>query len=175
MKRDHRVIERALGGIEAISEDMARTGNIPVETLAGLVVFSQTFIDRCHHGKEEVCLFPCLERRGVPREGGPIGVMLHEHRVGRELVAKIGEELAANEATKADAKKLLQLLTEYVTLLRAHIAKEEAVLFQMGDRLMSPDDRESSLECYERTEEEKLGPGKHEEMLKLADRIASAK
>ncbi len=141
VKRDHRVIERALNGIEAIADDIARTGSVPVETLAGLVVFSQTFIGRCHDN-EEVCLFPCLERRGVQKERGPMGVMFHERQVERGLVVRIGEELSTPRVARADTRKLSRLLTEYVALLRGHIAKEEVMLFQMGDRLMRYDDRE---------------------------------
>jgi serine/threonine protein kinase len=34
---------------------------------------------------EEDVFFPALKRRGIPERGGPIGVMLHEHVLGRVL------------------------------------------------------------------------------------------
>lgn len=47
-----------------------------------IVGFPQTFADKCHHGKEERSLFPALVFAGIPKENGPIGVMLHEHTTG---------------------------------------------------------------------------------------------
>ena len=44
---------------------------MPVDAITKMVAFSKTFVDACHHGKEESCLFPCLEKKGIPREGGP--------------------------------------------------------------------------------------------------------
>ena len=45
-----------------------------------LIYFLKTFADKCHHGKEEDYLFKELIARGIPNEGGPIGVMLQEHQ-----------------------------------------------------------------------------------------------
>ena len=56
--------------------------------------FLSIFVDKCHHGKEEEFLFPALEAKGVKREGGPIGVMLHEHEQGRGLVAMLRNAVA---------------------------------------------------------------------------------
>lgn len=173
LEREHRVIERVLDALEAISGRMSKGEEVPVETLTKMVAFSQTFVDGCHHGKEESCLFPCLEKRGIPREGGPIEVMLYEHQVGRDLVKKIQAELGIHKETGENGRELSRLCLEYVSHLRQHISKEEGVLFRMGDRVMDSEDRESSLNCYERTEEERVGEGKHEEMLKLADEIDS--
>jgi len=47
--------------------------------------------DKCHHGKEEVHLFPFLEKRGVPARGCPMGALLHEHEQGRTLVTQLAQ------------------------------------------------------------------------------------
>jgi len=62
--------------------------------LEQLMDFFRGFVDRCHHGKEEDVLFPELEKRGVLRDGGPIGVMLSEHAMGRRHIREIAEALA---------------------------------------------------------------------------------
>jgi hemerythrin-like domain-containing protein len=36
----------------------------------------------CHHAKEEKDLFPRMEGRGLPRQQGPLAVMLVEHELG---------------------------------------------------------------------------------------------
>ena len=174
LREDHRVIERVLDAVEGIAGKMASGGDDPVETLTKLVAFSQTIVDRCHHGKEEMCLFPCLEERGISKEGGPIGVMLREHQVGREYVMKIQEALGRNEEGRADGRELARLCSDYVALIRQHIFKEENILFRMGEGVMSGDDHQSSTLCYERTEEERVGKDKHVEMIRLADELGTS-
>jgi hemerythrin-like domain-containing protein len=100
LRRDHEVILRALERLEERVAEWERTGKVDPAVLRKFVEFARTFVDRCHHGKEERCLFPCLERRGIPGEGGPIGVMLYEHQLGRELVARLDEELRALEGVR---------------------------------------------------------------------------
>ena len=170
LKADHRTIERVLDALEKIAGRMAKGGDVPFEMLTSLVVFSQTFVDRCHHGKEELCLFPCLESRGIPRDG-PIRVMLYEHQLGREYVKKIQEALANHETGQASGMELAGLCYDYVGHLRQHIFKEENVLFRMGEGVMRGEDHTASTSCYERTEEERVGREKHEEMLRLAKQL----
>ena len=45
------------------------------------------YVDRCHNQKEEQHLFPLLEQRGIPRQSGPLAVMLAEHEQPSELLS----------------------------------------------------------------------------------------
>ncbi len=58
---EHGVIESVLRALDLKLNEADRTGVVPVDFLRDVVRFSQSFVDRCHHGKEERCLFPCLE------------------------------------------------------------------------------------------------------------------
>ena len=77
-------------------------------------------------------------RRGIPRDGGPIGSMLEEHEIGRKQVAEMRQCLAIDDADGVRRASL-----EYVTLLRAHIQKEDFVLFPMGKRALDEGDVEA--------------------------------
>jgi hemerythrin-like domain-containing protein len=65
----------------------------PVDTghMKSSVEFLKVFADTCHHAKEEERLFPAMERAGIPKEGGPIGVMLQEHEMGRAYVIGLAD------------------------------------------------------------------------------------
>ena len=52
----------------------------------------------------------------------------------------------------------------YAELLRAHIAKENDVLFVMADRLLSGPEQASLLDAFEQIEINKLGAGTHERL-----------
>ena len=168
LKQDHEVIRKVLGALRAYVERR----EVPVAALREAITFSQVFVDRCHHGKEELCLFPCLEKRGIPREQGPIGVMLLEHETGRQLVRAIGESLARYEAGKANDEEVLSRVEAYVGLLEGHIQKENEILFAMGDHVMEEADDAATLSCYESKEAERLEPGTQARMEALAERLA---
>ena len=51
-----------------------------------IIDFIRNFADKYHHLKEEDVLFMELEKHGMPREGGPVGVMLYEHDEGRAYI-----------------------------------------------------------------------------------------
>ena len=174
LREDHRLIEKVLDALEGAARGMASGGGIPTKLLEDALEFSQTFVDRCHHGKEEVCLFPCLEKKGIPNEGGPIGVMLREHQMGREMANRVSVAMQQDTTRPEVRAELAQLCRDYVDHLRNHIFKEENILFNMGDDVMDRVDHESSVQCYERTEEERVGESQHRAMVSLVEKLGSA-
>jgi len=127
---EHRIIEKVLDALELAAER-----EMPVSFYERALDFLAAFADKCHHAKEEERLFPILERHGIPREMGPIGVMCDEHVLGRAHVGKMREQLRLG---RRDA--LCRESVEYVALLRQHIRKEDEVLFQMARQVMAEDD-----------------------------------
>jgi hemerythrin-like domain-containing protein len=168
---DHRVVETVLRALDRQVAEGERTHTVPVEFLRTLVAFSHAFLDRCHHGKEEGCLFPCLERKGIPRDGGPIGVMLQEHEQGRVLVRQIAGRLDLYEQGAASDNGVLVLCREFSNLIHAHIQKENEMLFPMSDSVMDAADDRETTGCYEGKEQE-MGHGAQRRLVELAERIA---
>ena len=134
---EHDLIERALTVLEravsAIEAGQAPPQGFP----AWAVEFFRNFADGCHHAKEEELFFPRLKERGIPEEGGPIGVMLYEHTVGRDCVGRMA---SAVEAEPFDAEGFAAAAREYIPLLRNHIFKENNVLFKMAERVLTDQD-----------------------------------
>lgn len=102
----------------------------------GARVFSQ-FADKCHHAKEEDLFFPLLKERGIPGEGGPIGVMLHGHDVGRESVRRMRE---AADGESLDAAEFSDAAKAFIPLLRQHIFKENNILFRMAANVLTAEE-----------------------------------
>lgn len=170
---EHRMIRAVLLAVEQRIAAAGQTGIVPVEFLRDVLVFSRQFIDRCHHGKEEGCLFPCLEQRGMAREGGLLSVLLEEHATGRSLAGRIAGALDRYERGQAGIAEVLDPCRAYADLLRQHILKEDDVLFPMGDGLMVGPDHEATKRCYA-DREVALGPGEHHRLEHLARRLAGA-
>jgi hemerythrin-like domain-containing protein len=173
LKHEHQVILLALRGAEAQANRLATEIQQATDLIEQMTDFFRNFADRCHHAKEEKLLFPRLEQRGIPREGGPVGVMLAEHEQGRAHVRAVAEALP--EARTADPGAVATVhenLCGYVDLLRQHIDKEDHCLFAMADQVLSDQDQAELVEAFERVEAEEIGEGVHERYHALAHQWA---
>ena len=140
---EHRVIEKVLNALEAAADL-----EVPVEFYDRALDFCTEFADACHHAKEEDRLFPLLEKRGIPREGGPVGVMCDEHVQGRGYIRQMREAAAAGEYDRVRRVSLM-----YVGLLREHIQKEDNVLFAMARDVLGREDLEKLGAEFEAAEQ----------------------
>lgn len=173
LKSEHRVIEQMLGCLEQIAAEGHRQGRLEAEPAREAIDFFRTFADGCHHGKEESRLFPAMEARGLPRNGGPTGVMLDEHEIGRAYVRAMQSAIDAAAAGAVEAvESFREHAAAYVALLREHIQKEDHCLFSMADQLLSEEDQANLLAAFDHVESHEMGHGTHERYLAIADRLA---
>jgi hemerythrin-like domain-containing protein len=164
---EHELILQALDALEK-KVAAIQAGAAPDRAYFDKAVnFLRGFADKCHHGKEENLLFKRMTERGFPVQGGPIAVMLSEHEAGRAFIRGIGEGAAKLGADPAAARQIVENARGYIDLLRAHIGKENNVLFPMADRALGAEDQAYLAKEFERFEAEETGAGVHEAMLKL--------
>lgn len=170
---EHRVIEIVLTCLDKITEEANSSGKLNEESAVQAIDVIRTFADKCHHGKEENHLFTKLVEKGMPKEGGPVGQMLIEHEQGRAFVKGMSESIpeATNGNTKA-LQKFTQNAQGYVQLLRAHIQKEDGVLFPMADKILSDDEQEQLMKAFEVVESDHMGKGTHEKYLGIVASLA---
>ncbi len=173
LKHEHQVILLVLKAAEREANAARKKGACDAQAVEKMADFFKMFVDRCHHAKEERHLFPALESHGVPKEGGPVGVMLSEHDEGRGHVRAIAAALPGLKAGRSDAAaETGGELFAYATLLRAHIDKEENVLFAIADRLLTPKECREMVKAFDRVEAEEIGEGVHEKYHQLAHNLA---
>jgi hemerythrin-like domain-containing protein len=142
LRNEHRVIERVLRVLATLVGRFRTGDGFEKEAFLDCIRFFRLFADACHHGKEETLLFPKLQARGIPREHGPIGVMLHEHQVGRELVRRMADAIESGENGNPTAGiQCVEAADTFIAHLSQHIAKEDNILFVMGERVMTEADQ----------------------------------
>jgi len=156
LKNEHEAVQVLLGILDKVSERLESSGAVPTEHLDQMLDFLRGFVDKCHHGKEEAALFPAMEAAGVPREGGPIGVMLAEHEMGRGFVRQMA-------AAGSDGAAFARAGRGYIALLTQHIHKENNVLFPMADKVLSAATQHRLEGEFGTIEETVVGHGKHEQ------------
>jgi hemerythrin-like domain-containing protein len=172
LKKEHEAIETMLKILEAVCGRLQAGEKTDPADLDRIVEFFRVFADRCHHGKEEELFFPALEMAGIPKEGGPIGVMLGEHDRMRALMRGLAEAVDRHRAGEPKARaEIVRHASYYAATLRGHIEKENNVLFKMAEMHLSPDEEKELAERFEFMEVEKIGAGKHEELHAVLDRL----
>lgn len=170
---EHRVIELVLTALEALARRPALES---LEHWKKALDFIRRFADECHHFKEEKVLFPAMEEHGIPREGGPIGMMLLEHEEGRGYVRAMTsavETLAAPERG-ATSDELGQNARAYIRLLREHIQKEDQILYPMAESVIPAAELPVLQARFAEHEAREMGAGTHERYLKIARDLATA-
>lgn len=149
LRQEHQTILRVIAVLETLVHGDQTSQTFPADTLRQCVTFFQLFADACHHAKEEDLLFPALESCGILKEGGPIGVMLYEHTVARSLVKQMDQALTDFD-TQPDQSvdRFKEAALNYIGLLRQHINKEDGILFNMADRVITGQDQRTLCDQF---------------------------
>jgi hemerythrin-like domain-containing protein len=175
LQHEHRVIELVLSGLEGLADQAEEQHQVDDERAGKALEVLRNFADRCHHGKEERHLFSLMAARGVPQEGGPLGVMLREHDEGRRHLRAIAEALpAAARGDELAARVFATNARAYVALLRQHIVKEDTVLYPIAERVLTAEDDQQLMQGFDAIERDEMGEGAHERYHQWAHELAGA-
>jgi hemerythrin-like domain-containing protein len=172
LRDEHETILSMLDATEEVARSLEAGTAVPAQTLNDIIEFLRLFADRCHHGKEEDLLFPLLQQKGMPVDGGPVAVMLMEHDEGRGFIREMDEAAKQYQNGEKDAgTQWAEAAGNYVGLLREHIGKENNILFVMADQLLSPSEQQDLVAAFTKVESEKMGAGTHERLHRIKDAV----
>lgn len=158
LRKDHDLIEKVLKSMWAALSLLKEGKAIPESILGPVIDFTKNFTDVCHHGKEENSLFPELEKKGMPRNAGPIAVMLMEHEITRKISHRM-EESSKDYLQSGNATQLIVDMTEYINHVMQHLWKENNRLFMMADMALQDkvDQVNQSLTMVEESKLKEIG------------------
>lgn len=175
LMNEHRVIEQVLGSLETFVQNVKKEAAVERDTVRTYADFFKNFADRCHHGKEEDRLFVKMRDFGFPSEFGPVAVMVAEHEEGRGHVgalASIGAGTGPLSPSERD--DLCEHAEAYIQMLRAHIQKEDNILYPMALQAIPPAEMDKLAESYDAFESSVMGAGEHEKFHALAEDLIAA-
>ena len=167
LRRDHELIAKVIKAMESTIQLLNDGKQIPESILLPVIDFSKNFTDVCHHSKEENSLFPALEQAGMPRNIGPIAIMLMDHERSREL-GKEMESSAKNYISSGNSTKLINDMQQYVEHITEHLWKENNKLFMMAEARLQYVSKKIDKELNEIEESKLKETGKtreHDEQL----------
>jgi hemerythrin-like domain-containing protein len=172
LSQEHQDILRMIGILGNMADRLEAGEKVEPVHLEEAVDFVRGFADKCHHAKEEDLLFPAMEKAGIPRAGGPLGVMLREHVEGRALVAAMADSIAGvRKGDRDSALRFAENARGYGALLSQHIQKEDRVLYPMADARLSASAQNELAACFAEVERTVVGEGRHREFHAILDRL----
>lgn len=135
LRAEHRLILTVTDALENTLATLEAGAEPDLDLVSDCIEFLRLYADACHHAKEESLLFEELEMSGLPRDEGPVAVMLEEHRRARRLVRAMANAVAS-DAGNAALHTLRTAAFAYIDLIRSHIGKEDGILFEIADGLI---------------------------------------
>jgi hemerythrin-like domain-containing protein len=175
LSHEHQAILRMIKTLGHIADRLGAGAAVDPDDLDRSVEFIRVFADKCHHAKEDGFLFPEMEKAGIPREGGPIAVMLAEHVRGRELTAAMAAAIPGiRTGGRSAAEAFVTEARGYGELLTQHIYKEDHILYPMADARLTPGQQASLQAAFADVELNIMGGGQHEKFHRLLERLEEA-
>jgi hemerythrin-like domain-containing protein len=129
--QEHKLILRALDVLDAMSVSVGKEGTVDEGQAGRMLDFLRWFADAHHQAKEETILFPVL-KSAAPSQNRPVEHMILEHDQERSLIEDIEKDLRLAKFSEfvASANRLS-------SRLRNHIYKEDRILFDTVDAVLS--------------------------------------
>lgn len=155
---EHELIERSMAILKQCLDAIELSVDVNTVQLGRAIDFLLQFGDKIHNVKEEKCLFPLMESRGIPVQGGPLGVMLQEHEAERGLLTRMQAILPGfSDLSFAERLQFKEEGMEYLKVRADHIWKENDILYPMGRKVLSDADNTSLLAEFTRINREAYG------------------
>ncbi len=127
---EHRITERMISLMKEESGEM-EAGRVDLHFVEATVDFFRTYVDLCHHGKEEAILFRSLDHKDISHEHRKImDELIEEHELARRIIARL--ERATERYAEGDLHGLTEMrneMEEMTVLYPDHIRKEDKHFF----------------------------------------------
>ncbi len=133
LSREHQVVLSRLGELEDALKDL------DLAVLEDVLRFFEVDLP-LHRRKEEEILFPALARH-IGDEGGPISVMLAEHETEKAHVEDLKRAVNELKSGGNAGGAVRSSATAILDLLRAHIQKEDEILFPMAEQFLTSEEQ----------------------------------
>jgi hemerythrin-like domain-containing protein len=161
--QEHNDVQRMLKILGIATTKLENGATVNPLHLEAMLEFLITFVDKCHHGKEEKLLFPALINKGMAKDNGPVGVMLAEHVSGRNFIKGMSDAITAyRNGNTSVVHEIVDNARGYIVLLNQHIMKENNILFKMADNALSESEQNELFQEFEKLESNEIGNEVHQ-------------
>lgn len=172
LEREHAWIGWLVSSLEEILRTTRATDRLPDEADELLALF-ESFADGRHQEKEERCLFPELLALADEAQRATLEELLRDHETERAHLQAMRLQLpGAQSAEPLCVRSFVLRASAYLALQRAHMRREQELLFPLAARLLTPQADARAAEGCARIEGGVGDPnGVREVVLALRERV----
>ncbi|MGZ4200183.1 MAG: hemerythrin domain-containing protein [Thermoleophilia bacterium] len=153
---------------------MRDTGEYRSDDVRAIVDFFELFTEACHDPKEEHILFARLVDRGLDADTGILGQFYREHAEFTERLREIAHWLRRDRKEgPLDVAELADMLDGYLHLMRAHVAREEELLYTLANGLLTDEDQEELLRAFASVDDAETAEGLQDRYSEIAHLLMS--
>ncbi len=169
LKKEHDITLKMLDAARQEAVMIRQTGSLNAQRILKMHDFFSNFVDKCHHAKEERFYFPAAKFYDGKTIENMTAELVNEHNYARTLLQEVAFMLEKKQT--ADPALVADRLDRYAEMIRAHIGKENQILYQQTDIRLPVAEKAGMMEGFTRIEKQELGEGFHDKYHTLAMEI----
>lgn len=169
LEKEHDITLKMLNAARDEVVKIRQTGTLNSQRILKMHDFFSNFVDQCHHAKEERFYFPAAKFYDGEALGELTAQLINEHNYARTLLQEVAYMIEQKE--NSDAGLVADRLDRYAEMIRAHIGKENQLLYHQADLRLPLAEKAGMLEGFARVEKLELGEGFHQKYHDLAMEI----
>ena len=142
--QEHKLILRGLDVLDAMAGLIEQSQIVDRTDIDKILHFMRWFADAHHQAKEETILFPALKRVAASQDR-PVDHLALEHGQERSLIEEMEKDLRLTEMPG-----FVACANRLSTTLRNHIYKEDQILFETAEAVLTSRDDDAIFERLNR-------------------------
>ncbi len=147
LREDHRNMAIVLDLLENVVKEAAEGKDPNFELVAEIMRYMTVYPDAVHHPKEDV-IYDRLRHERPDLADGLEGVP-EDHEAIATLGTRLRDDVEAiNSGAAVRRDKLVEDMSEYISRLRSHMAREEDDLFERVDAMLDTEPLEFDVSDY---------------------------
>ncbi len=173
IKSEHLNLGAVLYSLEKLIEEIDNGKQPDFSIFHGLLTYLDRFLDRYHHPKENLFLFPALLRRAPETEA-----MIHElgqqHTEGEILLVELYKALSAYEFSgAAEWPRFRDCVMQYCEFERNHALREEKEILPRAEEALEAEDWEEIDAAFGENRDPMFGQDWSTEFSELFDQLVN--
>jgi hemerythrin-like domain-containing protein len=171
IREEHTAIVAVLHSLEYVVHKLEEGAEPNFQLLGAMFEYIVEYPERCHHPKENRCLFKILRERN-PSAAQLIDELEAEHARGDELLKSLSRALARYRSNGRGALRAFsRAVTTYAEFHWQHMTKEEDVLLPIAKRSLTDSDWREIASAFLQNDNPLVGLKPKEHFAQLFDRI----
>jgi hemerythrin-like domain-containing protein len=147
---EHRLMERMVRSVKGEMTRIKEKEEVRIVTVDLILDFLKTYVEQCHHGKEEGILFPLLSERTITDEDQRTMTELKNDHVRIKTIAE--ELFIARENYQRDERgarvHLISTMEHMAAFIPEHIMKEDRHFFIPSMNYFTPHEQDDIFEAF---------------------------